>query len=69
MLGSRLSLSTRSNEVNPNLKVSNKKMLGWGLLLNIITIISLKGKNTYEMEGHQDNIQPVDYNEYQPINP
>lgn len=21
------------------------------------------------MEGHQDNIQPLDYNEYQPINP
>lgn len=34
------------------------------LLLSNMTIISLKEiKNTYEMEGHQDNFQPLDHNE------
>lgn len=45
-------------------------MLEGNLLLNIVTISSLTGKKkTYEMEVHQDNIQHLDYNEQQPINP
>lgn len=41
-----------------------KEMSEGNLILNNITIISLKEiKNTYEMEGHQDNFQPLDHNE------